>query len=92
MSAAPVAGQREAESCRDREQQGPDAEQAHHLAGPLGTAVTGRMFDLDWITRGTVPRSVRLTERGEEGLRGLFDADSAADRDADADSVRPLSP
>lgn len=51
-------------------------EQAHHLAGPLGTAVTGRLFDLAWITRGTVPRSVRLTERGEEGLRGLFDSDS----------------
>lgn len=33
------------------------------------------MFELDWITRGTVPRSVRLTERGGEGLRGLFGSD-----------------
>ena len=35
-------------------------EQAHHLSGPLGTAVTNHLFDLGWIARGTVPRSVVL--------------------------------
>ena len=27
------------------------SEQRHHLAGPLGTALAGRLFDLDWIRR-----------------------------------------
>jgi DNA-binding transcriptional ArsR family regulator len=35
-------------------------EQAHHLAGPLGTAITRRLFDLGVIERGVVPRSVVL--------------------------------
>lgn len=35
-------------------------EQAHHLAGPLGTAITDRLFELGWITRGPVPRSVSV--------------------------------
>jgi DNA-binding transcriptional ArsR family regulator len=46
-------------------------EQAHHLAGPLGTAITDRFFELGWITRGTIPRSVRLTAAGEDGLRAI---------------------
>jgi DNA-binding transcriptional ArsR family regulator len=46
-------------------------EQAHHLAGPLGTAVTDRLFELGWITRGTVPRSVELTATGESGLAAI---------------------
>jgi DNA-binding transcriptional ArsR family regulator len=37
-------------------------EQAHHLAGPLGTAITHRLFDLGVIERGTVPRSVVLID------------------------------
>jgi DNA-binding transcriptional ArsR family regulator len=36
-------------------------EQAHHLAGPLGTAITRRLFDLGVIERGRVPRSVVAT-------------------------------
>ncbi|GAA1516372.1 metalloregulator ArsR/SmtB family transcription factor [Kribbella lupini] len=43
-------------------------EQAHHLAGPLGKAITTRFFDLGWITRGRVPRSIHLTPEGEAGL------------------------
>jgi DNA-binding transcriptional ArsR family regulator len=46
-------------------------EQAHHLAGPLGTAVTDRLFELDYLARGPVPRSVRLTPRGRDGLAWL---------------------
>lgn len=35
-------------------------EQAHHLAGPLGTAIARRLFDLGAIERGRFPRSVVL--------------------------------
>lgn len=47
-------------------------EQAHHLAGPLGTAVTGWLFDLGWIVRNNVPRSVDVTDEGEAGLASLL--------------------
>ena len=43
-------------------------EQAHHLAGPLGTAITDRLFELAWITRGPVPRSVEVTAEGAANL------------------------
>ena len=46
-------------------------EQAHHLAGPLGTAVTDRLFELGWIARNKVPRSVDITHEGETGLASL---------------------
>jgi DNA-binding transcriptional ArsR family regulator len=46
-------------------------EQSHHLAGALGTAITTRLFDLGWIVRGTVPRSIRITPEGETGLTAL---------------------
>jgi DNA-binding transcriptional ArsR family regulator len=35
-------------------------EQAHHLAGPLGNAITRRLFELGLIERGAVARSVVL--------------------------------
>jgi hypothetical protein len=44
------------------------SEQRHHLAGPLGTALTGRLFDLDWIRHTSRRREVRLTDRGRTGL------------------------
>ena len=43
-------------------------EQAHHLAGPLGTAVTTHLFDRGYIARGAVPRSVVLTDEGARQL------------------------
>ncbi|MYR06422.1 metalloregulator ArsR/SmtB family transcription factor [Gordonia sp. SID5947] len=46
-------------------------EQAHHLAGPLGTAITERLFDLGWIVRNRVPRSVDITSEGEARLASL---------------------
>jgi DNA-binding transcriptional ArsR family regulator len=46
-------------------------EQAHHLAGPLGTAVTDRLFELGYLARGRVPRSVCLTPRGQDELAWL---------------------
>ncbi|MGW5063718.1 ArsR/SmtB family transcription factor [Streptomyces sp. NPDC004096] len=47
-------------------------EQAHHLGGPLGTAITDRLFDLGWIVRDKVPRSVNVTVEGEAGLVALM--------------------
>jgi DNA-binding transcriptional ArsR family regulator len=47
------------------------SEQRHHLAGPLGTAVTDRLFGLAWIRRGRA-RAVTLTEAGEAGLLDVF--------------------
>lgn len=49
-------------------------EQAHHLSGPLGAAVTDRLFELEWITRGVVPRSVQVTVEGERGIAELLAA------------------
>ncbi len=48
------------------------SEQHHHLAGPLGTAVTTRLFERDWIVRGPQRRVVRLTESGAAGLHRTF--------------------
>ncbi|CAM5274290.1 transcriptional regulator [Streptomyces spiroverticillatus] len=44
------------------------SERQHHLAGALGAALTARLFTLDWIRRGAVPRVVHLTDRGARGL------------------------
>lgn len=52
--------------CMDR------SEQRHHLAGPLGTAVTERLFTVDWIRRGPRRRTVVLTDAGRRGLREVF--------------------
>ncbi|MFB8003191.1 ArsR/SmtB family transcription factor [Nocardia sp. NPDC056000] len=52
-------------------------EQAHHLAGPLGTAITTRLFKLGWIIRGNTPRSIRITPQGQDGLSALTHIGSA---------------
>jgi len=48
------------------------SEQRHHLAGPLGAALTHRMFDLGWLRRSDQRRVVHLTETGRHGLRETF--------------------
>lgn len=48
------------------------SEQRHHLAGPLGTALTGRLFDLGWIRRTDRRRVVVLTGDGSRGLAGAI--------------------
>lgn len=53
-------------------------EQAHHLAGPLGTAIATRMLELEWVSRGSVPRSIQVSAGGEQGIAELFAADSTA--------------
>lgn len=55
-------------------------EQAHHLAGSLGAAMTDRFFDLDWLRRAPTHRAVRLTEPGRAGLAGTFGVTLEDDR------------
>ena len=48
------------------------SEQRHHLAGPLGAALTDRMFDLGWLRRTDQRRVVHLTDAGRHGLHDTF--------------------
>lgn len=48
------------------------SEQRHHLAGPLGTALTSRLFELDWIRHTDARRAVQLTDDGRQGLHNNF--------------------
>ncbi|HEY1538362.1 MAG TPA: helix-turn-helix transcriptional regulator [Solirubrobacteraceae bacterium] len=43
-------------------------EQAHHLSGAVGRALTQRLFDLGWLERIARTRGVRLSDGGERGL------------------------
>lgn len=45
------------------------SEQAHHLSGRVGRALTGRLTDLGWIERMPGSRAVRMTPAGTQGLR-----------------------
>jgi DNA-binding transcriptional ArsR family regulator len=47
-------------------------EQAHHLAGAVGAAVAGRLFELHWLRRMPASRAVRLTDTGRTGLASTF--------------------
>jgi DNA-binding transcriptional ArsR family regulator len=58
------------------------SEQHHHLAGPLGTALTSRLLELDWIQRTDRGRAVILTDRGRDGLRDTFGLAEGWDHDA----------
>lgn len=48
------------------------SEQRHRLAGPLGAALTQRLFELDWIRRTGQRRAVVLTDAGQHGLQSRF--------------------
>jgi DNA-binding transcriptional ArsR family regulator len=58
------------------------SEQRHHLAGPLGNALTSRLFDLGWIRPLPTPRAVALTEAGQAGLHATFEIPSDWDKTA----------
>jgi hypothetical protein len=47
------------------------SEQRHHLAGPLGTALTDRLFAMGWLRRTDRRRVVLLTDAGRAGLGRL---------------------
>jgi DNA-binding transcriptional ArsR family regulator len=44
-------------------------EQAHHLSGPVGRALTTWMFARGWLERSARSRAVHVTEAGAAGLR-----------------------
>jgi DNA-binding transcriptional ArsR family regulator len=48
------------------------SERRFHLAGAVGTAIWHRCLALDWLTRETATRLVRITREGERGLRETF--------------------
>ncbi len=48
------------------------SEQRHHLAGPLGAALTSRLFELGWIRRTSQHRVVLLSDSGQRGLEETF--------------------
>lgn len=50
-------------------------ERRHHLAGPLGTALLQRFFELRWLARVDRTRAVRVTHKGQEQLRRLLGID-----------------
>lgn len=48
------------------------SERHHHLAGALGEAIAGRLFDLEWIARVPTSRAVKITEAGRRGFAKHF--------------------
>jgi DNA-binding transcriptional ArsR family regulator len=46
-----------------------------HLSGALAAAITSRLFEVGWITRGARRRSVLITAAGAQGLADTFGLD-----------------
>ena len=55
-------------------------ERAPHLAGALGDALADAFFASKWIERVDGSRTIRLTRKGAEGLRGAFNVDLSRGR------------
>ncbi len=66
LSAARRSRRRFAGACLDWTQRRP------HLSGALGAAITVRLVELGWITRGPSRRAVRVTPAGRDGLARTF--------------------
>ncbi len=49
------------------------SERRPHLAGKLGVALTGRLFELDWVRRTERRRAVEVTPRGRRELSARLD-------------------
>jgi hypothetical protein len=47
-------------------------ERRPHLAGMLGQALAGRLFDLDWVRRSSQSRALVITPAGERQLLAEF--------------------
>jgi DNA-binding transcriptional ArsR family regulator len=56
-------------------------ERRPHLAGAVGTALTGRYFDLGWMERMKRSHAVVVTPRGRRGFRETFGIDAAGPAD-----------
>jgi DNA-binding transcriptional ArsR family regulator len=48
------------------------SERKHHAAGVLGSALAGRLFELQWLERYPSSRAVRLTTDGKTGMEQAF--------------------
>ena len=48
------------------------SERRDHLAGSLGAALCGRLFQLNWLEKRPSERAVQVTEPGSEGLKKAF--------------------
>ncbi len=48
------------------------SERKHHVAGALGAALAGRLFELQWLERHPSSRAVRLTTDGKTGMEQAF--------------------
>lgn len=53
-------------------------EQAHHLSGAVGRALTTWMLDQGWLQRLPRSRALRITDAGSRGLSDEFGIDPAA--------------
>jgi DNA-binding transcriptional ArsR family regulator len=61
-------------------------EQRHHLSGALGTRLTSRLFDLEWLRRADRGRALFVTPAGTDGFAEVFAIDVQ-----DLDSPPPRS-
>jgi DNA-binding transcriptional ArsR family regulator len=52
-------------------------ERRPHIAGPVGTALTRRYFDLGWLERLPDSQAVRVTPRGRRGFQATFGLEPA---------------
>ncbi|MGG6311388.1 ArsR/SmtB family transcription factor [Paenibacillus macerans] len=51
------------------------SERRHHLAGSLGNALLERLIELGWVERLPHNRAVRITAKGQAGLKDTFSLD-----------------
>jgi DNA-binding transcriptional ArsR family regulator len=49
------------------------SERRNHLAGALGSALANRLFELDWIEKGSKSRAVQITTLGRRELKRRLD-------------------
>jgi DNA-binding transcriptional ArsR family regulator len=47
-------------------------ERHHHMGGPVAVGVTRRLFELGWISRGDVRRSILITDAGRVQIQREF--------------------
>ncbi|WP_085520931.1 ArsR/SmtB family transcription factor [Tuberibacillus sp. Marseille-P3662] len=48
------------------------SERHHHLAGALGNGLAKRLFELEWITQVPSSRAIKITNKGQSGLKQEF--------------------
>ena len=59
-------------------------ERRHHIAGPVGAAITQRYFELGWMERMKRTQAVLITPRGRRGFRETFGIETSEPGEAAA--------